>query len=226
MQKRPYDNTNRRRRQAALKARIAAATAGLHAEKGALATSYADVARAAGVSTPTVYKHFPTLDALLQGCTGHVIAQAPEVPVGKILAAPDLPAAAGLLVAAMERQHLHFDPWLAWREDRVIPFLAGMMGDIRQGRAGLVAEVLGRHGVRSGRREAVAAWESLLSFDLWHRLVRAHGLPRAAARRVLVRCLLAAVGPGGDGGNGAGRPHGKGEFEGVSSTRNREGAEP
>jgi AcrR family transcriptional regulator len=193
---RPYNNATRRRQQAALKARIAAATVGLHAEKGAVATRYADIAKAAGVSLPTVYKHFPTQDALLQGCTGHVTARAPELPVATILAAPDLPAAARLLVAAMERQHLHFEPWLAWREDRVIPFLAGMSGDIRRGRAALAAEVLKRHGVRKGHKDAVAAWESVLSFDLWHRLVREHGLSRRAARGVLVRLLLAAVAAG------------------------------
>jgi len=192
---RPYNNATRRRQQAARKARIAAATAGLHAHKGAVATSYADIAQAAGVSLPTVYKHFPTLDALLQGCTGHVIAEAPPIPVARILAAPDLPAAARLLVAAMEAQHLHFEPWLAWREDRVIPFLAGMSADIRQGRAALVAQVLERHGGEEGRRERVAAWESLLAFDFWHRLVREHGLPRRAARDVLVRCLLAVGEP-------------------------------
>jgi AcrR family transcriptional regulator len=192
---RPYNNATRRRQQAALKARIAAATVGLHAEKGAVATRYADIAKAAGVSLPTVYKHFPTQDALLQGCTGHVTARAPELPVATILAAPDLPAAARLLVAAMERQHLHFEPWLAWREDRVIPFLAGMSEAIRRDRAGLVAEVLKAHDVRDGLKEAVAAWESFLSFDLWHRLVREHGLSRRAARGVLVRGLLAAAGP-------------------------------
>jgi AcrR family transcriptional regulator len=195
LKKRPYDNTTRRRRQAALKERIAAATAGLHAKKGVVGTRYADVARAAGVSLPTVYKHFPTLDVLLQGCTGHVVAQAPPLPVAKVLAADDLATAARLLVAAMERQHLHFEPWLAWREDRVIPFLAGMSEAIRRDRAALVAELLKAHGVRGGLRETVAAWESLLSFDLWHRLVREHGLSRRAAHAVLIRCLLAAAGP-------------------------------
>jgi len=195
MKTRPYNNATRRRQQAALKARIAAATAELHADRGVVATSYADVAKAAGVSLPTVRRHFPTLDELLQGCTGHVIAQAPPVPVEKILAAPDLAAAARLLVAAMERQHLHFEPWLAWREDRVIPFLAGMSEGIRRHRAALVAQVLERHGGGEGSRERVAAWESILSFDLWHRLVREHGLSRRAARDVLVRCLLASGEP-------------------------------
>lgn len=178
-----------------MKARIAAATADLHAVKGAMATTYADVAAHAGVSLPTVYKHFPTQDELLAGCTGHVIARAPEMPVEQILAAPDLPGAAKLLVSAMETQHLHFEPWLVWREDRVIPFLTRMLAGIRRAHAELVEAVLKAHGVRRGLREAVATWESMLSFDFWHRLVRAHGLSPAAARRVITRGLLAAVPP-------------------------------
>lgn len=195
MKTRAYNIESRRRQQAALKASIAAATTELHAAKGGVATSYADIAKHAGVSLPTVYKHFPTQHELFQGCTAHVIAKAPLMPVEKILAAPDLPAAAELLVAAMEQQHLHFEPWLAWREDRVIPFLAEMAVGIRQSHAALVAELLAHYLGPGGRREMVAGWESVLSFDMWHRLVRGHQLPRHAARRVLVQCLLAVVGP-------------------------------
>lgn len=195
MTTRAYNNEKRRRRQAELKAGIAAATAELHASKGVIATSYADIARHAGVSLPTVYSHFPTQEELLRGCTAHVVAQAPALPIDRILAALDLPSAARLLVAAVEAQHLHFEPWSAWREDRVIPFLGEMAAGIRQSKADLIADLLDRHDVPGVRREQVAAWESVLSFDLWHRLVREHGLGRAAARRILVQWLLAVVGP-------------------------------
>ncbi len=195
MKTRTYNIESRRRQQAALKDSIAAAAAELHAAKGVFATSYVDIAKRAGVSLPTVYKHFSTQHELLQGCTGHVIAKAPLMPVEKIIAAFDLPAAAKLLVSAMEKQHLHFEPWSAWREDRQIPFLTEMVAGIRQARAALVAELLARHGVRGRHRELVAAWESILSFDFWHRLVREHQLPRQAAHRILIQCLLAVVGP-------------------------------
>jgi AcrR family transcriptional regulator len=195
MATRSYNVESRRRKQGELKARIAAAAAELHAVKGGGATSYADIAKHAGVSLPTVYSHFPTRHELFQGCTAHVAGQAPALPVEKILAASDLPAAAELLVAAMEQQHLHFEPWLAWREDGVIPLLAEMSAGIREGQAALVGRLLKRHLGPGARREIIAGWESVLSFDLWHRLVRQHGLPRPAARRVLVQCLLAISGP-------------------------------
>jgi AcrR family transcriptional regulator len=192
---RAYNIETRRRQQAELKAGIAAATVELHAAKGAIATSYADIARHAGVSLPTVYKHFPNMHELLQSCTSHVIAKAPPFPAEEILAAPDLPAAAELLVAAVEQQHLHFEPWFTWREDRVLPFLAEMTEGFRKMQSAFVAKLLARYLGKGVRREMVAGWESVLSFDLWHRLVRSHGLPRPAARRVLVQCLLALIEP-------------------------------
>ena len=191
MATRAYNSESRLRKQAERKARIAAAAAALHAEKGANATSYAEIAAKAKVSLPTVYAHFPTQRELLQGCTEHVAARAPALPVERVLAATDLPAAAELLADAIEQRHLHFEPWLAWREDRVIPFLAKMSGDVRDEMAALIARVLKRHLGPGEHREVVAGWESALSFDFWHRLARGHRLSRPAVRRVIVQCLQA-----------------------------------
>jgi AcrR family transcriptional regulator len=197
MATRAYNSELRLRKQAELKARIAAAAAKLHAEKGASATSYADIASRAKVSLPTVYAHFPGERELIQGCTSHVAAKAPSLPVEQVLAATDLRAAAELLVDALERQHLHFEPWLAWREDRVVPFLAEFSGHVRDELSALIAKVLRRHLGPGEHREIVAAWESALSFDFWHRLARGHRLSRSAVRRVIVQCLraLAATQP-------------------------------
>ena len=192
---RAYNSELRLRKQAELKGRIAAATAALHAENGASATTYAAIAAASGVSLPTVYAHFPTQDALLHGCTQHVAAGAPVLPIEKVLAAPDLPAAAATLTDAMEQQHFHFEPWLKWREDRVVPFLAAMSGTVRDETAALIARVLKRHLGPGGHREVTAGWESALSFDFWHRLAHGHRLSRPAVRRMIVQCLLAIAGP-------------------------------
>jgi len=195
MATRPYDSALRLRKQAELKARIVGVAAALHAQKGATDTSYADIAAHAGVSLPTVYAHFPTQRDLLAGCTAHVGARAPALPVEQVLAAPDLPAAAEMLAAAMDARHHHFEPWLAWREDRVIPFLAELSSARRDQFAALISRVLRRHVGPGDHREAVAAWESTLSFDFWHRLTRGHGLSRARVRRIVVRYLLAIVPP-------------------------------
>ena len=189
---RPYDTTTRELQQAELKARIAAAAAELHRSQGALATSYADIARAAGVSLPTVYKHFPTMDELMQACTGHVGAQAPQFPAAQLAAAPDLESLARLLAEAMEKQHLHYAPWLVWREHGQLPALATMYEAQRLQLTGLCQQLLTAHGVADARSVA-AVWESLLHFELWHRLVDAHKFSRAAARDRITQLLLAAT---------------------------------
>jgi AcrR family transcriptional regulator len=190
---RGYDNSSRRQKQADTKERIAAATAELHAVKGADKTSYADIAEHAGVSLPTVYSHFPSENDLFQGCTSHVGDRAPVLAVEKILGAPGLSAAIGLLVSEMEKQHLYFEPWLCRRMDSYIPFLADMSDHIRQQQTELVALVL-RHFLGAGRRAKITAGcESMLCFDLWHRLVRGHRLSFSAARGVLVKSLLAVI---------------------------------
>jgi AcrR family transcriptional regulator len=186
---RPYDARNRQRKQAELRARIAEAAAALHARKGALATSYADIAAQAQVSVPTVYAHYPTLDALLDGCTRHVAARSPGLPVDAILAAATLRAAAEALVDAMEQQHLHYEPWLSWREDRAIPFLADMSAQVREASTALIARVIRQHRGPGAHRETVSAWETALSFDTWHRLARGHRLSRPAVRRTILLWL-------------------------------------
>jgi AcrR family transcriptional regulator len=192
---RAYNSQLRLRKQAELRERIAAAAAALHAKHGVQGTSYADIAAQAKVSLPTVYAHFPTQRELLVGCTQHVGARAPALPADKMLAAPDLATAAALLVEAIDALHAHFQPWLAWREDRVIPFLAERAAGRRAELAALIARVLKRHLGPGEHRDVVAVWESSLSFDFWHRLAAGHELPRPAVRRVILRCLLALAEP-------------------------------
>src|SRR6185295_5084138 len=102
---------------------------------------------------------------------------------------------AELLADALADLHLHFEPWLAWREDRVIPFLAEMSAARRDELAGLIARVLKQHLGPGDHREKVAGWESVLSFDFWYRLMRGHRLSRAAVRRLTMRSLEAIAHP-------------------------------
>lgn len=194
MAPRAYNSDTRKQQQAELKERIAAAAAGLHAAKGALATSYAEIAQAVGVSLPTVYKHYPDLQALVTACSGHVASQAPAIPAEQILAAPGLAEAARLLVDAMDRLNGYFEPWLVWREHERIPVLAEMAARERRQLTALCAALLARHGVAEPRPLA-ATWETLLHFEFWHRLVRQHKFPRATVRATQVQLLLAVIGP-------------------------------
>lgn len=196
MPPRPYNNESRLQQQAELKARIAAAAARLHAEQGALATSWADIAQAAGVSLPTVYKHFPDFETLIPACSGHAAQQAPPLPVERILAGADLGAAAQTLVHACDQLNAYYEPWLAWGEAARIEPLARLQAQERAALTGLCLQVLRRHlPAAAGLDEMAAQWQVLLDFGFWHALVRRHGLSRAAARRHITHLLLAVTGP-------------------------------
>jgi len=195
MPTRTYDNSRRLQRQADLKARIAAATAQLHAAQGVLATSYAQIAQRAGVSLPTVYKHFPSLDELLQACTGHVAAQAPEFPQDRMLQAADLAAAAAVLVEACDALNAHYEPWTGWREQLHLPLLQRQDEERRGRLLDICRLLLERHRAPGTHAQIAAVWEAVLHFDFWQRLLRDHKLSRAATRACQLNLMLAAVGP-------------------------------
>lgn len=192
---RSYDTTLRREQQEELRRRIVEATARLHARQGGLATTYAQIAAEAGVSLPTVHKYFPHADDVFRACTAHVAAQGPQLPVERILAAPTAEAAARALVDALDALHAHFEPWLAWREHEHIDVLARLEASRKDQLTGLCAAVLERHRAAADVPTAAAVWESVLGFEMWHRLVHEHGLPRERARGLLVELLLGVCGP-------------------------------
>lgn len=195
MPPRAYNNASRLQQQAELKSRIAAAAAELHRQRGAVSTSYADIAQQAGVSLPTVYAHFPTLNDLVRACTAHVGAQAPAPDVQAVLGAPDLAAAAAALVQASDALNAYFEPWVSWREEALVPVLAELNAATRAQQVALITAVLRQHLGEGDHKERAAVWETLLSFEVWHRLVRAHKRSRSFARDALCDLLLAVTGP-------------------------------
>ncbi|MFD2182140.1 TetR/AcrR family transcriptional regulator [Rhodoplanes azumiensis] len=65
---RKYELKRRAVRQDATRQRIIAAAVDLHCSVGPTRTSILAIAERAGVERPTVYRHFPTLDALYVAC--------------------------------------------------------------------------------------------------------------------------------------------------------------
>lgn len=57
--------------------RIAKAAAGLHEEVGPAETTVSEIARRAGVSRLTVYKHFPDNASLYPACSAHYLSEHP-----------------------------------------------------------------------------------------------------------------------------------------------------
>ncbi len=74
---RTYRLKQRAERQNETRERIVEATVELHTTLGPARTSILAIAERAGVERPTVYRHFPTTEALFTACTSHHWAQHP-----------------------------------------------------------------------------------------------------------------------------------------------------
>jgi hypothetical protein len=144
---RTYNSENRLRKQAELRQRIAAAAGRDPRPQGRAGHELRrHRGGSEGLAAHGLRPTFPRSTPCSTGCTRHVASRRrPPCPSDAILAAATLDDAAQRLVDAMEQQHLHFEPWLSWREDRVIPFLATLAGHVRDELASLVGRVLRQH---------------------------------------------------------------------------------
>src|SRR5207249_7892147 len=65
---RRYRMATRERAVQQTRQRIIDAAISLHAQRGVIATNWEEIAEGAGVSTATVYRHFPSLGELVPAC--------------------------------------------------------------------------------------------------------------------------------------------------------------
>lgn len=172
MSPRNYDNSLRKEMEADTIRRIVTATVELHAKQGALATTHADIAEAAGVSVATVYKHFPSREALIPHCTGMVAQQAPRLDVQAILGTPDRQQSLGMLVRALHRQYRYMHPWMRWspRDAAALPVLEQIIAENRQRTEGLVRAVLDSVTATPVTDEIFALAMVILDYPAWLRL--------------------------------------------------------
>ena len=184
MSPRAYD---RRLRQAAgeeARRRIAEAAAGLHAKHGGLGTSHAMIAKRAGVSIPTVYKYFPTRDALIPACTGLVASRAPLVLDGRIFeGVRGVSDRVRTLARAIFRVHEYYAPWLRWSgTDAVaLPALRDILEEGRKGRLELLRVAVGAPGGRPPAESLVLVAHVLLEYPSWRTLTAAGNTSERAA---------------------------------------------
>jgi AcrR family transcriptional regulator len=82
---RKYELKARAESQERTRQRIAKAAAELHETVGPAETTVAEIARRAGVSRLTVYKHFPDNAALYPACSAHYLSQHPLPDFGAAL---------------------------------------------------------------------------------------------------------------------------------------------
>jgi AcrR family transcriptional regulator len=106
--------------------RILAATIEAASVHGIGRLSVADVAKRAGLSRPTVYKHFPSKDALVAAAVRKEAAtfvEAVTTAIAPIEDARDAVAAAVLLTLELARQHPLLDRVVRTEPERLVPLL-------------------------------------------------------------------------------------------------------
>jgi AcrR family transcriptional regulator len=86
---RKYELKARAESQERTRQRIAQAAAELHGTVGPAQTTVAEIARRAGVSRLTVYKHFPDTASLYPACSAHYAREHPLPDLGEALAPED-----------------------------------------------------------------------------------------------------------------------------------------
>lgn len=194
MARRPYNSVVRKDAEAETLRRIVAATVQLHAEKGAMASSHADIAARANVSVPTVYKFFPTRNALLPACMAHVRKDAPAIDAAAILAAPDIDARLHLLVERVHARYRYFHPWFRWTaaDARSLPELAEAIDAGQKQLEMLVKTVLADISADGIPEDVSALLQVLLDYRTWQRLEQLLGTPEEVSR-VAVQALRLIV---------------------------------
>lgn len=158
-------------------------------------TTYLDVAARAGVGAATVYRHFPTMDALVETC-GEYFWNAIEPPNADaaVTAFAGLGTRAERLKRLVEELDAFYERaaaplWSAVRDqDRVAP-LARFLADVGKGVAAFVAEALREEGGSNRVRIASA----IADFMVW-RTLSATGIDRMKRREIFVGIIEAAIG--------------------------------
>jgi len=171
--------------------RIVDSTVSLHAEKGAIATTYAMIAERADVAIPTVYNHFPTVGDLLTACTGQAAAHAPPIGPEIFADADDIDSRLRALLDALFAQYDYYAPWLRWtqHEAQVLPVLASWLHQANDLRRQLIAGALEPAFGASPPGALMALCESLTDFPTWQRFASDRSPLRKEAKNILVEAL-------------------------------------
>jgi AcrR family transcriptional regulator len=163
--------------------RIVDAVVALHAEKGVLGTTFADVAHRADVSVATVYNHFPARADLLHACGGELASRAPRLDPEMFAGHDGVPGRLAALVHAVFDDHRHWVPWKRWvvGEASVVPELHASLENTRARRLGLVVQALAPGFAGSPPARLVALVDALLDFPAWSALTGDLGPDEAEA---------------------------------------------
>ena len=178
--------------------RILQATMQLHDEQGVAPTTFADIAKRAGLGQATLYRHFPTIGDLVRTCGGHVW-QEMRPPMAETAAAvfdgltdpgKRLEKLVEEIDAFYRRGTLRLG--LAGRDRELIPELDQFLSAVEAGVNAYVTEALAPSKLPKRSVEVVAA---MMSFAVWQRFSQLELSDRKSKELTLrlIQCAMGAV---------------------------------
>jgi AcrR family transcriptional regulator len=195
---RKYELKARAESQERTRQRIAKAAAELHEEVGPAETTVAEIARRAGVSRLTVYKHFPDSAALYPACAAHHMSENPLPDLEAALAPEDPVERVGSLLRTV-----YADWYRDWgqmmrnlqRDRRLDPALDDFMRANSDAALARLADALTDgfelEGDRAGRVRSMT--RVALDFWTWDRLT-GEGMGDEAAAELMTDAVAALAG--------------------------------
>jgi Bacterial regulatory proteins, tetR family len=175
--------------------RIVHAAVRLHGEAGVRETSWEAIGKRAGVSTATVYRHFPTLESLIPACAEAAFAAGAQLPTPAQLAGlfKGLTTASERLervIAESCRCYQRGEGWLdaSRKEAAGVPALADAVRTQDRALDVIIAAAVGSHTSRLKK----GALKAILDFPFWKSLIDA-GVPRAKAPAIIADLALRVV---------------------------------
>jgi AcrR family transcriptional regulator len=198
LQKRKYELRRRAEGMEATRRRIAEAAMELHGSVGPARTTMSAVAERAGVQRHTLYRHYPTEEALFGACSGLFAAEnpAPDVERWRAMAEPAERLAFGL--DELYGWYEQTEPMLTnlYRDRALVEPVNSHMRRTDDYIAEAGRTLAAGFAARGGRRHVLsAAVRHAVDFGTWRSLVRDGGVSRAQAVRLACALVEAALGP-------------------------------
>ena len=192
---RPYRKRLRAEQEEDTRRRITEAAVELHGSVGPARTTVSGIAEKAGVQRATVYRHFPTEEAIFEACSAHYWAQHPAPDVAGWAAVSDPGARLRQGLAEIYRFYGETEAMLE-KTSRDAPLVESMSAPVSAFAAYLesAAQALlrGRPERGGARRRVRAAAGHALAFPTWQSLIRRQGLDEGEAVAVMAAMVEAA----------------------------------